>query len=86
MPTEQRAAGLDRIAGAFANHGKRAALMPYLMGGFPYVETSLAVGEAYADAIPGARLVVEDEGKSPLAWQGAQVSKVIAELASAVRA
>jgi pimeloyl-ACP methyl ester carboxylesterase len=39
------------------------------------------VGERYAQAIPGARLVSEDEGDSPLAWQGAQVSKVIAELA-----
>ena len=33
----------------------RAALMPYLMGGFPDVETSVAVGVAYADA--GADLV-----------------------------
>ena len=36
------------------------------------------MGEAYAEAIPGARLVVEDEGKSPIAWQGGQLSKVIA--------
>ncbi len=41
----------------------------------------LAVGEAWARAIPGARLVVEDEGRSPLAWQGSQVSRVIAQLA-----
>ena len=40
----------DRIAAAFASHGRRAALMPYLMGGFPDLETSLAVGEACADA------------------------------------
>jgi 3-oxoadipate enol-lactonase len=39
-----------------------------------------AVGAAYADTIPGARLVTEDEGKSPLAWQGGQLSRVIAEL------
>lgn len=38
----------------------------------------LAVAEAYAAAIPGARLVVEDEGSSPIAWQGSQLSKVIA--------
>jgi pimeloyl-ACP methyl ester carboxylesterase len=44
----------------------------------------LAVGELYASLIPGARLVVEEEGKSPLAWQGGQVSRVIAELADAV--
>ncbi len=41
--------GAQRIAAAFADHGKRAALMPYLMGGFPDVETSIAIGNAYAD-------------------------------------
>jgi tryptophan synthase alpha chain len=40
----------DRIAAAFASHGRRAALMPYLMGGFPDLDTSRAVGEACADA------------------------------------
>ena len=49
------AAGVDRIASAFAGHGKRAALMPYLMGGFPDVESSLAAGEAAAAA--GADIV-----------------------------
>jgi hypothetical protein len=42
----------------------------------------LAVGEAYARAIPGARLVVEEEGRSPIAWQGAQLSRLIAEVAA----
>lgn len=42
----------------------------------------LAVGEAYAAAIPGARLLVEAEGRSPLAWQGGQLSRAIAELAA----
>ena len=42
----------------------------------------LAVGETYADAIPGARLVVEDEGESPIAWQGGRLSRVIGELAA----
>jgi pimeloyl-ACP methyl ester carboxylesterase len=41
----------------------------------------LAIGEAYAEAIPGAELRVEEEGKSPLAWQGSQLSNVIAEVA-----
>jgi pimeloyl-ACP methyl ester carboxylesterase len=41
-----------------------------------------AVGEAYAAAMPGARLVTEEPGKSPLAWQGGQLSRVIAELAA----
>jgi tryptophan synthase alpha chain len=41
--------GPERIAGAFAGHGKRAALMPYLMGGFPSLEASRAIGEACVD-------------------------------------
>ncbi len=49
------AAGQDTIAAAFAASGKRAALMPYLMGGFPDLPGSLAIGEAYAEA--GADLV-----------------------------
>ena len=48
-------AGAARIAAAFADCGKRAALMPYLMGGFPDLPTSLAIGQAYADG--GADLV-----------------------------
>jgi tryptophan synthase alpha chain len=42
--------GVERIAAAFAASGKRAALMPYLMGGFPDLDTSLAIGEACAAA------------------------------------
>jgi len=41
-----------------------------------------AIGERYGELIPGARLVSEEPGASPLAWQGGQLSKVIAELAS----
>jgi pimeloyl-ACP methyl ester carboxylesterase len=41
----------------------------------------LALGEAYAELLPAGRLVVEEEGSSPLAWQGGRLSKVIAELA-----
>ena len=47
--------GAERIAAAFRDSGKRAALMPYLMGGFPDIPGSLAIGEAYADG--GADLV-----------------------------
>jgi tryptophan synthase alpha chain len=47
--------GIERIAAAFAGAAGRAALMPYLMGGFPDVEASVRIGEAYADA--GADLV-----------------------------
>jgi pimeloyl-ACP methyl ester carboxylesterase len=42
----------------------------------------LGVGEAYARTIPGSRLVTEDEGSSPIAWQGGQLSRVIAESVS----
>jgi pimeloyl-ACP methyl ester carboxylesterase len=42
----------------------------------------LAIGERYAATIPGARLVVEEPGKSPIAWQGGQLSKVLGELAA----
>jgi len=41
-----------------------------------------AVGEAYAAAIPGARLVTDAPGRSPIAWQGSQLSRLIAELAA----
>jgi tryptophan synthase alpha chain len=47
--------GIERIAAAFAAAPGRAALMPYLMGGFPDLDASAAIGEAYADA--GADLV-----------------------------
>jgi hypothetical protein len=39
------------------------------------------VGTLYAETIPGARLVSEEPGRSPLAWQGGQLSKVIAGVA-----
>jgi tryptophan synthase alpha chain len=53
--TATTATGAGRIAAAFEHSGKRAALMPYLMGGFPDVEASKAIGIAYADG--GADLV-----------------------------
>jgi len=56
--TRTLTAGEARIAAAFAGaraDGRRAALMPYLMAGFPDLETSVRVGHAYADG--GADLV-----------------------------
>jgi tryptophan synthase alpha chain len=49
--------GTARIADAFASTRAegRAALMPYLMGGFPDQETATAVARAYADS--GADLI-----------------------------
>jgi tryptophan synthase alpha chain len=58
MPGATSVAGAERIAAAFASAragGRRAALMPYFMGGFPSLETSRAIGEAYAEG--GADLV-----------------------------
>jgi pimeloyl-ACP methyl ester carboxylesterase len=42
--------------------------------GHPY-----AIGEAYAERLPNGRLISEDPGSSPLAWQGARLSRAIAE-------
>lgn len=47
VPAVERT-GADRIAAAFALREGRAALMPYLMGGYPDLATSLQIGEAYA--------------------------------------
>jgi tryptophan synthase alpha chain len=51
------ATGVARIQEAFesARDESRAALMPYMMGGFPNMETSVAVADAYVEA--GADLV-----------------------------
>ena len=87
--------GIERIAAAFAATDGHAALMPYLMGGFPDLDASLAIGEAYADG--GADLVelgvpfsdpladgpvIHAAGTRALA-SGATVPKVI-ELATAL--
>jgi pimeloyl-ACP methyl ester carboxylesterase len=45
-------------------------------------EHPYATGARYAEAIPGAQLVSEEPGKSPLAWQGGRLSRVIAETAA----
>ena len=55
MPSEPAVAPGSRIAEAFSSHDKRAALMPYLMGGFPSLEESRRIGLACADS--GADLV-----------------------------
>jgi tryptophan synthase alpha chain len=49
--------GVERISAAFklASDENRAALMPYMMGGFPSTETATAVARAYADS--GADLI-----------------------------
>ena len=54
---EARRDGAARVADVFAvaREQRRAALMPFLMGGFPSLDASLRIGEACADA--GADLV-----------------------------
>jgi pimeloyl-ACP methyl ester carboxylesterase len=42
----------------------------------------VAVGEAYAEAIPGARLITDKPGHSPVAWQGSQLSRIITDVAA----
>jgi tryptophan synthase alpha chain len=49
------ATGAEAIAAAFTRDGRRAALMPYMMGGFPDMDASRRIAEAYADG--GADLV-----------------------------
>jgi pimeloyl-ACP methyl ester carboxylesterase len=41
-----------------------------------------ALGRAYAAAIPGARLITDAPGRSPVAWQGSQLSQIIAQVAA----
>jgi tryptophan synthase alpha chain len=58
MATASTTSGIERIAAAFArarSDGRRAALMPYMMGGFPSLETSREIAVAYARA--GADLI-----------------------------
>jgi tryptophan synthase alpha chain len=56
--TSTTTTGAERIAEAFARaraNGRRAALMPYLMGGYPDLDRSKEIGLAYARS--GADLV-----------------------------
>jgi 3-oxoadipate enol-lactonase len=39
----------------------------------------LALARAYAEHLPNSEFLLEDEGESPLAWQGAQLSRAIEE-------
>jgi pimeloyl-ACP methyl ester carboxylesterase len=44
-----------------------------------------AVGEAYAQFIPGAELIIDEPGRSPVAWQGSQLSRIIAAVVARTR-
>ncbi len=41
------------------------------------------LGRAYAAAIPNTRLITDVPGKSPIAWQGSQLSQIIADVVGA---
>jgi pimeloyl-ACP methyl ester carboxylesterase len=71
----ERIADLERVQAPTVVVASRDEADP----GHPY-----ALAAAYAEAIPGAQLVSEDQGASPLAWQGGQLSKVIAGVAERV--
>jgi tryptophan synthase alpha chain len=55
MSSTRSIAGAERIASAFGKPGRRAALMPYVMGGYPSLEASREIGLAYVEA--GADLI-----------------------------
>jgi pimeloyl-ACP methyl ester carboxylesterase len=57
--------GLDVPALVVASHDEADPGHPY------------AVAEAYAAALPNARLISEDVGQSPLTWQGGRLSREI---------
>jgi 3-oxoadipate enol-lactonase len=42
----------------------------------------LEIAKRYAERIPGTKLILEEPGSSPIAWQGGQLARVIAELAA----
>ncbi|MGO9754611.1 MAG: alpha/beta fold hydrolase [Solirubrobacteraceae bacterium] len=48
-------------------------------------EHPFALAEAYAASIAGAELVEDPPGSSPIAWQGSQLSRVIAAIAARAR-
>lgn len=45
----------------------------------------LELAVRYAELLPRGRLAVEEDGRSPLAWQGGRVSKLIAEVTAQAR-
>jgi tryptophan synthase alpha chain len=55
MTITETTSGVDRIAAAFSGHGRKAALMPYLMGGFPNTDDAVRIAQAYIDG--GADLI-----------------------------
>jgi pimeloyl-ACP methyl ester carboxylesterase len=76
VPRSQPFATLDEL-GAIEIPALVVASRDEVDPGHPF-----ALAQAYAEALPTARLVSEEPGHSPLAWQGGRVSRLIAELAA----
>jgi pimeloyl-ACP methyl ester carboxylesterase len=67
----------------------KALRMPTLVVGSrdgPDPGHPLSVAERYAEHIPSAEIVVEAEGDTPLAWQGARLSRAIGDFLDRVQA
>ena len=45
----------------------------------------VALARAYADALPDGRLLCEEEGRAPLAWNGRRLGREVLELARSVQ-
>lgn len=64
------------LGGAFAAPDRRAALMPYMMGGFPTMEESLRVGQAYAEYADLMEVGVPSQTPSPTAPRSSSPASV----------
>jgi len=76
VPRSRPFAGFDELA---------AIAAPTLVVGSrdePDPTHPLATARLWAAAIPQARLVVEEPGRPPLAWQGGQLSRLLVDLAA----
>lgn len=72
VPRSHAFEGVEALAGVAASTlvvGSRDSSDP---------DHPLSVARDYVDVMPDARLIVEDEGESPLAWRGGALSKEIA--------
>ena len=74
-----RGAALDRLEGPGAAGGARRAGAGRRSRDEADSLHPLGVAEEYVAKLPRAELAVEDKGYSPLAWQGARLSGVIAD-------
>lgn len=74
LPRSRPFAGLDELAALAVP----AVVVASNDGADP--EHPEALGVAYSEAIPNARLITDPPGRSPVAWQGSQLSQIIADV------